>query len=147
MERWFFATIEKIVFLITGQIFFSLQFLSALTIPSQGIWNLIVFIRPNFAKYRKRHRDKWLFIAWISLIWIEIKIRFQEQQVGHVTTTTFQTDMQNGKYCKEEVISEKDKNGLSVEEYKDEAISKEGENKSVEEFKEDFLPEEEDMEM
>lgn len=52
---WFFPTIFQLVIVIRGVYPWPLLFLTAVSVPIQGVLNLITFTRPKFIKYRKTH--------------------------------------------------------------------------------------------
>jgi hypothetical protein len=68
---WLFPTIFRIV-TTTGLFPFPLLLLTAIFIPIQGALNLIVFIRPKFVKYRKKHLDSWGISAWFKMLALEL---------------------------------------------------------------------------
>jgi hypothetical protein len=52
---FFFSTVNRATQAISGVTSFPLLFLQAISIPSQGFWNFLVYIRPRFIKYRSDH--------------------------------------------------------------------------------------------
>ena len=48
-----FPTINRVTTQVTGDWFFGLALLHALTEPTQGLWNYLVFNRPRYLKYRR----------------------------------------------------------------------------------------------
>lgn len=71
---WLFPTVFRIV-TTTGSFPFWLLFLTAFFVPIQGILNLIVFIRPKYVKYRKRHPSSWSVNAWFQMLYLEITVK------------------------------------------------------------------------
>ncbi|KAL7550167.1 hypothetical protein ACHAWF_013408, partial [Thalassiosira exigua] len=70
---WFFPTIFQLAIVIGGEYPFTLMFLTALFVPIQGLLNLIVFIRPNYMRYRRSNPDELFISAWFQTLWQEIK--------------------------------------------------------------------------
>ena len=68
---WFFPTVFRIV-TTTGQFPFWLLLLTALFLPIQGTLNLIVFVRPQYIKYRQRHPDSWAISAWFHMLYLKV---------------------------------------------------------------------------
>lgn len=69
---WFFPTIFQLVIVTTQTHPFPLLFLTALFVPIQGLLNLIVFIRPNYIRYRQDYPDGFFLFAWFRLLRLEI---------------------------------------------------------------------------
>ena len=73
---WFFPTLFQLVIVISGKYPFPLLFLTALFVPIQGVFNLIVFIAPKFERYRRRHlEDNELYLlSWFRVLGHELKV-------------------------------------------------------------------------
>ncbi|KAL7478012.1 hypothetical protein ACHAW6_003797 [Cyclotella cf. meneghiniana] len=68
---WFFPTIFQLVIVIGGVYPWPLLFLTAVSVPIQGVLNLITFTRPKFIKYRKTHHG-YVVLDWVRMLQSEL---------------------------------------------------------------------------
>ena len=63
---WFFPTLQRIIELTqeTRKNYYPLQFLDTALLPLQGLFNALVYLRPKFQAYRKKHPE---VSCWRSL--------------------------------------------------------------------------------
>jgi hypothetical protein len=56
---WFFPTLQRIIELTqeTRKNYYPLQFLDSFLLPLQGLFNALVYLRPKFQAYRKKHPE------------------------------------------------------------------------------------------
>jgi len=57
---WIFASLSRVVQMTTGDIPYVLLILFAFTLPGQGLWNFLVYIRPRYLRYLKEHPNRFL---------------------------------------------------------------------------------------
>lgn len=65
---WFFPTIFQLVIVIWGIYPWPLLFLTAISVPIQGVLNLITYIRPKFIKFRKTHQGFVSKPSWLIFV-------------------------------------------------------------------------------
>ena len=56
---WMFPTVSRITELVAKKNYFPIQFLDTFLIPLQGFFNFMIYIRPNYLKYRRHGEGFW----------------------------------------------------------------------------------------
>ncbi len=56
---WMFPTVSRITELVAKKNYFPIQFLDTFLIPLQGFFNFMIYIRPNYLKYRRQGEGFW----------------------------------------------------------------------------------------
>ncbi len=56
---WMFPTVSRITELVAKKNYFPIQFLDTFLIPLQGFFNCMIYIRPNYLKYRRQGNSFW----------------------------------------------------------------------------------------
>eukprot|EP00585_Thalassiosira_rotula_P003164 CAMPEP_0196133584 /NCGR_PEP_ID=MMETSP0910-20130528/2751_1 /TAXON_ID=49265 /ORGANISM="Thalassiosira rotula, Strain GSO102" /LENGTH=329 /DNA_ID=CAMNT_0041393327 /DNA_START=80 /DNA_END=1069 /DNA_ORIENTATION=- len=69
---WLFPTIFQLVIVTMGNPPWILLFLTALFVPIQGVFILVIFIRPAYLKYRRAHPEEFFIAAWFRMMRQEI---------------------------------------------------------------------------
>ena len=69
---WFFPTVFQLVLVTSGDLYFALLFLTAFFVPTEGLLNLMVFVRPRYGRYMRKNPDQSPLLAWFRVIQIEL---------------------------------------------------------------------------
>ena len=70
---WLFPTIFQIFIVTMGNPPWILLFLTAFFVPIQGVFILVVYIRPAYLKYRHAHPDTFFLLAWFKMLGQELQ--------------------------------------------------------------------------
>jgi len=67
-------TILEFISLSSSKIFPTLIFLAAVLIPTQGLFNLVIYTLPAFAKFRKQDylQNQLLVVVWFKMLAVEL---------------------------------------------------------------------------
>jgi hypothetical protein len=82
---WFFPTIFQLVLVTNGDAHFALLFLTAFFVPTEGLLNLIVFVRPKYGRYKRNNPDQFPLLAWFRVIQIELGCGIRSSEAGSHT--------------------------------------------------------------
>eukprot|EP00555_Chaetoceros_dichaeta_P012128 CAMPEP_0198260618 /NCGR_PEP_ID=MMETSP1447-20131203/9541_1 /TAXON_ID=420782 /ORGANISM="Chaetoceros dichaeta, Strain CCMP1751" /LENGTH=387 /DNA_ID=CAMNT_0043948325 /DNA_START=168 /DNA_END=1328 /DNA_ORIENTATION=+ len=80
---WIMPTILELISLSSSKIFPTLIFLAAILIPTQGLFNLVIYTLPAFAKFRKQDylQNQLLVVVWFKMLAVELGlIKVDEDQ-------------------------------------------------------------------
>jgi hypothetical protein len=69
---WIFPTIYQLAFVTRSTHPFWLVFISVISIPVQGFFNLLVFVRPKFLRYQKDNPNEFRVFAFFRCLRSEI---------------------------------------------------------------------------
>ena len=85
---WLFPTIFQLVIVIAGKFPYALLLLTAISVPIQGILNLIVFVYPKFVKYRNENPDINMIVAWFQMLHLEVTTAGSAHRTSSLMTST-----------------------------------------------------------
>merc|ERR1712003_351822 len=83
---WFWPTVFQAVLVTKGTLYYSLLFLTAVSVPIQGFLNVLVYIRPKYA--RNKRPDQNPVKEWIRITLAEVS----SNQENTVTLRTMYKD-------------------------------------------------------
>lgn len=67
---WTFPTIDKLIYLFTGNISYAIILLSAMLMPMQGFFNLLVYMRPTYLRCKNPQQN--FLMAWFKILWLKV---------------------------------------------------------------------------
>jgi hypothetical protein len=84
---FFFPTINRSLEQFAGITSFPVEFLHSMTIPSQGFWNFLVYIRPRFIKYRSDHPGVTVWGTLKAILYDQYKANIHQNATAYTLST------------------------------------------------------------